>query len=365
MSNLGVKTDTVLVFIQYKLYNINRRGYIFMSKTATNLKNTTDLLEQTTQAIFNVKSITVLILALIFGIFIGRIITRVIVSASNGIGRQADETTNLDTVNRLRRIETLLVLSTALVRTIFIVLGLIAWWAFTHPAEKPTALIGAGALIALLLNGVFSPMLRDVAFGGGMMAEQWFGVGDLINVMPFDTLGVVEKITLRSTRIRALNGDVVWITNQNIAGAQVVYRGARAVALEIFASDYSKVEKLIEETNLLLPIGPSLLISPLSIMSEQQIKSNIWRILVVGETSPGREELIRENATTILTKIDKKKYKTLLTEPIARYADIKAERKFGKAINNARKTNRQKPNRLKQLNSSIKTKSTTSKVKKS
>jgi hypothetical protein len=329
-----------------------------MSKT-NSLQTTTNLLEQTTQSIFNIKSIVILILAISLGVVIGRVISRVIGSLSHSIGRQADQSADLATVNRLRRIETLLILSTALVRTLFVTLGLVGWWAFTHPAEKPTALIGAGALIALLINGVFSPVLRDVAFGSGMMAEQWFGVGDLISVVPYDTLGVVEKITLRSTRIRELSGDTFWITNQNIAGAKVVLQGARAIALEIFASDYDKAEKLIEETNSLLPIGPSLLISPLNIMSVQETKSDIWRLIAIGKTAPGREELIREHAIDILKTIDEKKYKTLLTEPIARYADTAAERQFGRAINNARKTRTRRPSRLQQINRKSDTESST------
>jgi hypothetical protein len=312
----------------------------------TDIQNTTNLLEQTTQAIFNFKSIIVLILAVSLGVFVGRIVTRIIGRLSNGVGKRADQASDLGSVKKLRRIETLLVLSTAMFRLLFVTLGLIAWWAFTHPAEKPTALIGAGALIALLLNGAFSPILRDVAFGGSMMAEQWFGVGDLINILPFNTLGVVERITLRSTRLRELSGDLVWITNQNIAGAQVIVQGARAIALEIFVSDQDKADELIEETNALLPAGQSLMVSPLTIMSVDEIKPKIWHVVAIGETAPDREALIRENAVTILKSIDKRNYKILLSDPIDRYADNKAERQFGRAINNARKTKSKTHRRL-------------------
>jgi hypothetical protein len=313
---------------------------------STNLQNTTNLLEQTTQAIFNFRSITVLIIAVGMGVIVGRIVSRIISRLSGSVGRKADKAADLGSVKRLRRVETLLVLSTAMFRLLFVTLGLIAWWAFTHPAEKPTALIGAGALIALLLNGAFSPILRDVAFGGGMMAEQWFGVGDMINIVPFNTLGVVERITLRSTRLRELSGDVVWITNQNIAGAEVILQGARAIALEIFVSDQNKADELVEDTNALLPVGSSLLVSALAIISVDEVKPGIWHVVVIGETAPGREEIIREKAIKILKDIDEKKYKILLSDPIDRYADNKAERQFGRAINNARKTRNKTRKRL-------------------
>jgi hypothetical protein len=216
------------------------------------------------------------------------------------------------------------------------------WWVYTHPGNQPGALIGASALLAVIIGGVFSPLLRDFAFGGGMMAEHWFGVGDLISIEPYtDIQGVVERITLRSTRIRGLNGEVIWMANQNIAGVRIAQKGVWTLAIELFVSDRKRAEDLIDQTNALLPTGPSLLASPLQVMTVDQRGDRLWHITAIGETAPAREWLIEKTAIDLLKKLDEKsEHPVLIADPIARYADNDTERQFARAVRNAKKSRR-------------------------
>lgn len=84
-------------------------------------------------------------------------------------------------------------------------------------------------------------MLRDLTAGTAMIAEQWFNVGDYIRVEPFiDVGGVVERATLRSTKLRSLNGEIIWLHNQHIHGIKVTPRGIRTMAVDIFVNDEKK-----------------------------------------------------------------------------------------------------------------------------
>jgi small conductance mechanosensitive channel len=242
----------------------------------------------------------------------------------------------------MRRIETWLILSIAIVRVSFVIAALYFWWIITHPHQQPTALVGASALFAIVLGGVFSPLLRDFAFGSSMMAEHWFGVGDLITIEPFTNIqGVVERITLRSTRIRGLNGEVIWISNQNISGVRIAQKGVWTMAIELFVTDPKKAEALIERTNALLPTGPSLVVSKLVIIEKTNQDTDLWHITAVGETAPGREWLFEKTAIDLLRNIDERsKGPVLLTDPVARYADNDTERQFARAVANAKKTRR-------------------------
>ena len=59
--------------------------------------------------------------------------------------------------------------------------------------------IGAGPLFALILGGMLSPVLRDMAYGSVMMAEHWFGVSDHVTIEPFASLftpGILLQISL-------------------------------------------------------------------------------------------------------------------------------------------------------------------------
>ena len=229
--------------------------------------------------LFNARSIIVLAVALTVGFALGRFVATILRRVVVTIGKRADKSENLSTVNRLRRYETYIILSIAVIRTFLIILGLYFWWVYTHPAGQPTAIIGASALAVIIISGALSPVLRDLAAGSFMMAEQWYGVGDHIKVEPFmDLQGVVERVTLRSTRIRGLTGEVIWISNQNIQGVRVAPKGIRTLALEMFVDDLAAGKRLLSLTNQRLPTGP-----------------------------------------------------------LARYADSEAERRFARAIRNARK----------------------------
>jgi hypothetical protein len=304
----------------------------------TTINNSTNILKEISSALFNTRTIVILIITLIVGTIISRIVTKVLTNISRSVAKQADDATDLTSVNRFRRIETLIILSTALIRVIIVLVSLYFWWSFTHPKEAPTALIGASALIALIASGILSPVLRDVAFGSGMMAEQWFGVGDLITIIPYDENGIVEKISLRSTKIRKLNGDALWVSNQNILAANIISKGVRTLALEFYVNDVERAEELLRRVNCLLPIGPSLLVSPLTIMTKEKTDTDTWHVIALGETTPGREWLIETNAVAIMQDQDSKQKKPILiTEPIHRYADNNAEKLFAKAIHNAHK----------------------------
>lgn len=299
-------------------------------------------LRQISDALFGGSSLLVLILSVAAGLLLGKLASTLLRHLSRGVGRRADAATDLAMVNRLRRIETWIILSIAIARVLFVVISLYFWWLFIHPHQRPTALVGASAILIVIVGGVFSPLLRDLAFGTGMMAEHWFGVGDLITIEPFTGIhGVVERITLRSTRIRGLNGEVIWISNQNISGVRIAQKGVWTMAIELFGVSEAAIDDLVERTNQLLPNGPSLLVRPLTIMRSEERADGVWHATAIGETAPGREWLIERQAVNVLKDLDSKnKSPVLLAEPFARFADNDTERQFARAITNAKKTRR-------------------------
>jgi hypothetical protein len=306
------------------------------------IQQSTDIFKRITNALFSGDSLWVLLSILLVAGLIGKVLSMILRRLSRTFGRRADAASDLVAVNRFRRLETWTILSIAIVRLLLVILGLYFWWSYTHPGNQPSALVGASAILIVVVGGVISPLLRDFAFGSGMMAEHWFGVGDLITVIPFpDIQGVVERITLRSTRVRGLNGEVIWIANQNIQGVRIAQKGVWTMAIEMFVTDPIKAEELIDDTNDLLPIGPSLIATRLGVMSSDQRDDDLWHVTAIAETAPGREWLIQNTAIDLMKKLDEKsKVSVLITDPIARYADNDTERQFARAVNNARKARR-------------------------
>jgi hypothetical protein len=311
-------------------------------KTDKTLQQSGDVFKQITTTLFGGNSLWVLLGSLFVAGIVGKLFSIILRRFSKSVGNRADAANDLGTVNRFRRLETWTILSVAIVRVLCFVIGLYFWWSFTHPTNQPSALVGASALLVVIVGGVFSPLLRDFAFGSGMMAEHWFGVGDLITIEPFTNIqGVVERITHRSTRIRGLNGEVIWIANQNIQGVRIAQKGVWTMAIELFVTDLKKAEKLIDQTNALLPTGPSLVASKLNIMTVDKRSEKLWHVTAIGETAPGREWLLERTAIDLLKNLDiKTKQPILITDPVARYADNDTERQFARAVRNAKKTRR-------------------------
>jgi hypothetical protein len=310
----------------------------------TTIEQSKDVLGKVADGLFNARSLISFVIAIAGAIILGRIIAAVLRRFTHSLSRRADESQDLRKVNRLRRIETLTILTVALVRMILVVVALYLWWVYAHPSQQPTAIIGASALVIIIGGATIGPIMRDLAYGGVMMAEHWFGVGDHIKVEPFmDLQGVVERVTLRSTRIRGLNGEVIWINNQNIQGVRVSPKGVRTIAIDLFVTDLKRGLMLVEQTNLRLPVGPMLVARPLHIMSESEVGPNLWHIMAVGETAPGREWMLQDYATHLMQEMDEKnKRKILQTDPIARFADAEAEKRFSQTIQNARKSTLQR-----------------------
>jgi hypothetical protein len=307
------------------------------------LHNTIDqsqsILRRVSESFLNVRSLVVLVITLLIAIALGRMIGFVLRRITNELGKQADKTEDLNKVNRLRRSETLIILSIAIIKALLIGVAVYFWWIAIHPQQQPTAVIGASAVLAIILGGALAPILRDLANGSVMMAEHWFGVGDHVRIDPFDNLqGIVERVTLRSTRVRGMNGEVIWINNQSISAVRVTPKGLRTIALELFATDAQKANELIETANTRLPSGSLMVASPLTPMVVSQVGDELWHITAIGETAPGREWLLEKYAITILQELNEELKKPVLVhEPIARFADTEAERRFARAINNARK----------------------------
>jgi moderate conductance mechanosensitive channel len=299
----------------------------------------TNVLKHVSDTFFNVQAIVTLVLFVGGALLLGRLIAELLRRVVQVIGNRADKSDNLKTVNRLRRYETYIVISIAIIRTLLVLFSLYLWWLFDHPYGQPTALIGASALLIVLASAAFTPVLRDVASGSVMMAEQWYGVGDHVRIEPFmDVQGVVERVTLRSTRVRSLNGEIIWINNQHIQGIKIAPKGIRTIALELFVNDATKGEKLISDTNKRLPAGHLLVVNSLLVVEVAEVGDKLWHITAVAETAPGREWLIEESAVALIKSLDAENTTPVIEHgPLARYADTEADKRFQRTIANARK----------------------------
>lgn len=284
------------------------------------------------------RSVLILVACVIGAYLFSKLLADLIIKIAQKVSVQSDLESNEEKFIKLRQVETLLSVSIAVVRAVVVaVVAYIAWMMLSPTASSGAAAIGASAFFIVFAGQTLGMILRDVTAGAIMIIEQWFKVGDFIKVEPFiNVSGVVERLTLRSTKLRSLSGEIVWIHNQQIQAAHVTPRGVRTIAVDVFVRDKEKGLKVLKELAKAVPVSPTMIATPLRVQKPEEWGGGLWRISVVGQTAPGREWLMENFFVNAIKEVDSsvrnKINRTFVYEPIARYADPIADKKFKRAV---------------------------------
>lgn len=288
------------------------------------------------------RSVLIFAAAFVVAYTLSRVVARAVIIVAQSIAVRADTASNEERQIQLRRVETYLSVATAVLRVIII--AAVAYMALRLLSPKTSGLlttIGAGTLFAVIATATISPLLRDISAGAIMIAGRWFSVGDFVRVLPFaDVAGIVEHVTLRSTKLRNINGEVIWIHNQHIQGVRATPRGVRTLAIDVFVRDLKAGTALIEDVCTTLPTGPTMLAHALHIQEKDKLAKNLWRITIEGQTAPGREWLIDTFIAEALKEADEEHSgkKIIVYGPLVRNADETAERRYRRAVRVAQAT---------------------------
>jgi len=284
------------------------------------------------------RSVLILVGSIILAYVLSKFLAAGIIKIAQAVSVRSDNESNEERFIRLRQVETYLSVAVAVIRaTVVAVVAYVVWRMISPMASSGAAAIGASAFFIVFAGQTLGTILRDITAGSIMIIEQWFNVGDFVKIEPFlNVSGVVERLTLRSTRLRSLSGEIVWIHNQQIQAAHVTPRGLRTIAVDVFVRDKEKGLRTLKELSKAVPVGAMMLASPLKINKPEEWGNSLYRITVIGETAPGREWLIENFFVNAIKEVDStvrnKMNRVFVYEPIARYADPMAEKKFKRAV---------------------------------
>ena len=161
------------------------------------------------------------------------------------------------------------------------------------------ALAGA-SLIVVLIGFALQRFLIDILTGFFMQFEGWFSIGDSITVEPYGLAGIVEETSLRSTKLRALSGELLYVHNSQLIAARVLPRGLREVSIELFLRDEERGVALFEQAARVMPIGPTEFVRPPWIESIQHLDRDLVHVRARATLAPGREWLAHEFLADVL-----------------------------------------------------------------
>jgi small-conductance mechanosensitive channel len=237
----------------------------------------------------------------------------------------------------LKRRETLLsVIRTAIAYAAFAAAIVLSVAQVTGGVDKLTAI--AGASFFLIVTGFATQrLLIDILAGFTMFVERWYSVGDtVVLVAAVELQGVVEDVSIRRTKLRALNGEVIQVHNGQITAARVLPRGVKELAIEIFVSKRETGERLVEEVARILPEGPTTFIRRPWISHVEELSPVLARIRLHTTVTPGREWLA-ENFFTDLLK-QRAPDGLIVHGPVALAVDERATRSYARASATTRRS---------------------------
>jgi moderate conductance mechanosensitive channel len=169
--------------------------------------------------------------------------------------------------------------------------------------DRLTALAGA-SFFFILVGFAIQRVLTDIIAGLAMFLERWYSVGDTIQIPMHELQGVVEDMSLRHTRLRTLDGEVIHIHNSQIPSVRVMPSGAKQLVLEVFVTDREQGVEMVDSVASILPAGPTTFLRGPRIERVDELSERLFRIAVAASVAPGREwlvdgffaDLIRERA---------------------------------------------------------------------
>jgi moderate conductance mechanosensitive channel len=142
-------------------------------------------------------------------------------------------------------------------------------------------------------------IVQDILAGFFLIAERQYGFGDLVRIAPLGSnaavTGTVEEVTLRITRLRSANGEVIIVPNGQIVHATNLSRDwARAVIDVPVArtADISRVTEVLHDVGVAAYADGELrplLLDPPTVMGVESLTVDELQVRVVARTLPGRQ----------------------------------------------------------------------------
>jgi moderate conductance mechanosensitive channel len=200
------------------------------------------------------------------------------------------------------------------------------------------ALAGA-SLIVVLIGFALQRFLIDILTGFFMQFEGWFSIGDSITVEPYGLAGIVEETSLRSTKLRALSGELLFVHNSQLAAARVLPRGLREVSIELFLRDEERGVAVFEQAARVMPIGPTEFVRPPWIESIQQLDRDLVHVRARATLAPGREWLAHEFLSDVLK--ERAEAGLIVHGPVVMDYDELARMRFARASAPATRSSRE------------------------
>ena len=227
-----------------------------------------------------------------------------------------------------RRETTVAVIRTGIAYVAFAAAVVLAAAQVTGGFDRLTAAVGA-SFVLILIGFSAQRVLVDILAGFSMFVEKWYSVGDTIAIPTMELQGVVEDVSLRRTKLRSLDGEIINIHNSQIPAVRVLPGGTKEFDIELVASDRDAAELLVESVTSILPVGPTTFAQRPQVRQIDELAPTLVRLRIRAAVAPGREWLVHGFYTDLLKERADKHL--IVHGPVVLTVDEGATRSFARA----------------------------------
>jgi small conductance mechanosensitive channel len=227
-----------------------------------------------------------------------------------------------------RRETTVGVIRTGIAYIAFAVAVVFAAAQLTGGLDRLSTIAGASFVLILVAFSA-QRVLVDIIAGFSMFTEKWYSVGDTIAIPTMELQGIVEEVSLRRTKLRSLDGEVINIHNSQIPAVRVLPGGLKEFDVELVASNREAAEVLIEHVSSILPVGPTTFVQRPVIHEVDELAPGLVRLRMRTAVAPGREWLVHGFYNDLLKERADKHL--IVHGPIVLTVDERAARSFARA----------------------------------
>lgn len=153
-------------------------------------------------------------------------------------------------------------------------------------ATRVSTIAGA-SFTAVIVGFAAQRFLIDIIQGFFMFFEGWYTVGSTVVVEPYKLEGVVEDVSLRATKIRAVSGEVLRVHNSQIAALRLLPDGGHRYEVELFVHDADAGERLVENVARLVPTGPTAFVHAPEVCAIAELDQDLYRITAQATVAVG------------------------------------------------------------------------------
>jgi moderate conductance mechanosensitive channel len=172
----------------------------------------------------------------------------------------------------------------------------------TRLGVQASSLTVPAAVVGVALGFGAQRVVQDLLAGFFIIAERQYGFGDLISIagpwVPENVIGTVEDVTLRVTKVRTANGEVIFTPNGQIAQVTNLSRDWARVVVDVpvpLTVDIGHISDILREVGRAAyaddQLQPQLLDAP-AVMGVQSIQVDQVQVRIVARTLPGRQFLV-------------------------------------------------------------------------